>query len=389
MSQSPPPQSNPSASPLSITFEQFQQLQQQYGSLQQQFNQQGHEFVQRYQQLEKEKSELERKVATAAININSNKKQGSAEAQSFIKAYKFNVFNGSGNVREWLDAIRRGLDFYSVAEHEKVKTAVMLFSSSVQQWWESLERENKAPNDWNGFCETVRSLYQPIATEDNARDQLDRCKQGSRSVQAYTIEFRTLRGYLPKMDEGDLKHRYIKNLNPVIKQEVLKLKLKSFEEVVEAAIRAEAYTTGYTRSNFGRPYGSYGSAYGNMRSASSSHSHNQSVPMDISNINDGDDDSDEEGVIANTNADLPSSIPPGSIPDEQLQQVLAAMYGNRFGNARPFRRGGAAGGFSKRRVPQASKEEAEHCIKNGMCINCKEKGHMARGCKNAYKPLKL
>ena len=66
------------------------------------------------------------------------------------------------------------------------------------------------------------------------------------------------------------------------------------------------------------------------------------------------------------------------------QHALAAAFQKRSGNANTKGRSAS----SSTKVPGVTKEEFERCRKEGLCLKCKESGHLARDCDKAVKPLK-
>ena len=75
--------------------------------------------------------------------------------------------------------------------------------------------------------------------------------------------------WLPEMDEGDQKHRYISNLNDTLRIEVLKSKPKNLVEATHAAVSAEAYGADSRRganAKFGSNFNSRNLNYGPPRS---------------------------------------------------------------------------------------------------------------------------
>jgi hypothetical protein len=44
--------------------------------------------------------------------------------------------------------------------------------------------------------------------------------------------------------------------------------------------------------------------------------------------------------------------------------------------------------FTGNKVPGISKEEYERCRKEGLCLKCKQSGHLARDCTKAVQRLK-
>jgi hypothetical protein len=330
-------------------------------------NDEGHALMKAFNELKAEKAALKQKLERGGAG---------KMLQQVAK------FTGQGGVplEEFIDENEKNHVFFHIGETEKVETAVMLLKGAAAHWWKTLVTKGEATKDWGEFVEKMKEMFQPISSVDRARAALDNCIQGKRSVQAYTDAFRRLIQFLPDMNEGDQKHRYTTNLNDTIRVEVLKAKAKNLEEAIHAAVSAEAYGS---RSKAGYlPLGQYypASRYGNSASTSSS------TPMEVSNINFGQDEDDESMVPPEFN---PTALPPPPTEapstgnsqvkyllnqikalkaEKKVQASLLAMYNPRSANAS--------------RVPGVSKADYERCRKEGRCLNCKKKGHVARECTN-------
>ena len=291
---------------------------------------------------------------------------------------------GTMPVEEWLDEVEKQQRFFHIAEAEKVETAVMLLKGHAAHWWTTLCAKGEDTAVWAEFAIKLKDMFQPISSVDKARTALDNCVQGSRSVQVYTDHFQRWMAFLPRMEADDQKHRYTTNLHPTIQKEVLKAKAKNLQEAIHAAVSAEAYGN-LARTKVGGYYPAPRS-YGGSSGAAS-------APMELSNLN------QEEDLGAPSEAAASGSVPlavgANAGPLDALQEMRALMEEMRAQQRvqqslhAMFNRGGGGGGSKGSKanhVPGVSKADYERCRREGLCLKCKQPGHVAREC---TKPVSL
>lgn len=342
----------------------------------------GNALLEEYSKVKAEKAALKQKL-----------ERGGA-SKMLQHAAKFTGQNGQP-VEDWVDEIEKQQQFFHIAENEKVETAVMLLKGPAAHWWKTLVTKDEATSVWREFVEKMKEMFQPISSVDRARAALDVCVLGKRPVQSYIDSFRRLVQFLPDMSDADQRHRFTTNLSDALKLEVLKAKPKTLEEAIHAAVAAEAY--GPQRSRVGYvPMGQYYSAprYGGTPSNASG-----STAMELNNIHFGDDEDDADDALGDLS---PTALPPSDAvqrdaggPREKhllnvvkslkaqnkIQASLLSILNTRGGPGRAGSRPAAAGA----RVPNVSKADYERCRKEGRCLNCKQKDHVARECPNPFK----
>lgn len=299
-------------------------------------------------------------------------------------------FTGQANlpVEEWLDDVEKQQRYFHIPEGEKVESAVMLLKGHAAHWWSTLAGKGEATDVWAEFASKLKEMFQPISSVDKARTALDNCVQGSRSVQWYTDQFNRWMAFLPRMDPDDQKHRYITNLNPTIQKEVLKAKAKNLQEAIHAAVTAEAYGS-LARTKVGGYYPAPRLYGGGSSSAAN-------APMELSNLN-----QEEEHALGDATATSATSLQGGSCAPSQLEalQEMRAMMDEIRAHQRVqqsvnamFQRGGNGGsaGVGKstkaNHVPGVSKADYERCRREGLCLKCKQPGHVARECPQQAPP---
>jgi hypothetical protein len=291
---------------------------------------------------------------------------------------------GQGNlpVEEWIDEVEKQQRFFHIAEGEKVETAVMLLKGHAAHWWSTLSAKGEDTAVWAEFVTKLKEMFQPISSVDKARTALDNCVQGSRSVQVYTDQFNRWLAFLPRMEADDQKHRYTTNLHPSIQKEVLKAKAKNLQEAIHAAVAAEAYGN-LSRTKMGGYYPAPRVYNGGGNGGSSS------TPMELSNLNQENEHAPSE--IDNLGGSAPSSggAVGSSSQSDAIQEMRAMMEEMRAQQSlhAMFQRGKSAGPSNKaNHVPGVSKADYERCRREGLCLKCKQPGHVAREC---TKPVNL
>jgi hypothetical protein len=380
--------SNPSSSPIHVSAPAPQvELAAENARLQQQLAQQsnqGNALLVEYNKVKAEKAALEVKMHRGGTS------------KLLALAAKF-TGQGGAVVEEWVDDLEKHFKYFHVADAEQVDTAVMLLKGHASHWWTALEARGEGTQVWSEFVVKIKEMFQPISSVDKARAALDSCVQGNRSVQAYADAFHRWIAYLPSMEEGDKKHRFTTNLSPALRQEVLKAKAKTLQEAIHAAVSAEAYGH-FSRIKTGGYYPGRVHSYGQ----SVGHASSGSAPMEVSNVNQADEVEDGDAVGGPTFwAETPS--PPictstGSGSSAREQQLLARVHEleSQFKMQKSlnaiFHRGNHGSSAKKpaaNLVPGVSKAEFERCRREGLCLKCKQPGHIARECSKPVGNLKF
>ena len=340
---------------------------------------------------------LEQQVLKANVNAKSG---ANKPAIPTPKAFSGEVMSVSGGaVDEWIDDIERQFRHhaeYFTNDKRALDYAVNYLSGKAAGWWKSTQDERKAKGrlivTWEEMKTELRERFQPVEASQVARMALDRMVQKG-NVSSYTEYFYKQMTYIKDMSIADQLHVYIRGLKPNIKGEVMKGKPETIQDVVNLASKAEAWlnmTLPGSRERMFTP--------NNYRSAASSSS--SSVPMELGNINQSDEnvpENDDASSVASSNISDMSLITPREhqllalLRDmkmkESVQQSIHAMFkpsasSSPSSNNNKNRRGGNSS--NKLLVPNVSREEFTRCWKNRLCLNCKQPGHMARDCKSEY-----
>lgn len=296
-------------------------------------------------------------------------------------------------VDEWIDDMVKQFSFYNAHFHSdavKIDHAMMFVVTKVTNWYKASAEDRRAAGHtivtWDQFAAAMRERYQPVASSMAARSSLDRITQ-SGSVQSYTQYFYTCMTYISDMSQADQVHQYTRGLKSVIRSDVHKQKCKSLSEAVNAAVAAEAYLpNGAGQASSSHTYRPSMRPSPNMVGGAGS-----SAPMDINSVTAG-TSCDRGGNSVTAGSEVEFATDAGSSREDsllamiqslqaqmQVQQQVNALFG-RTGQ------GAASGSSSTNRVPGVTKEDYARCRAEGLCLNCKEKGHNAASC---TKPRRL
>ena len=72
--------------------------------------------------------------------------------------------------------------------------------------------------------------------------------------------------------------------------------------------------------------------------------------------------------------------PPSDSALSALVAKLTAHVDQRINAVVQQRRGGSGQRRSSDKVPGLTQEEFDRCLRNGLCLHCKQQGHMKRNC---------
>lgn len=301
-------------------------------------------------------------------------------------------------IDDWIDDVEKQLkhhNTYFTSEKVVVDFAVTYLSGKAGGWWKSSQEERRATNQhattWEQMKAALRERFQPIEAATIARMNLDKIQQKG-TVQSYSEYFYKQLQFIKDMSIADQLHRFTVGLKPVIRAEVIKQKPTTLHAAIIIANTTESYTNmsgtapKFTPRSFGGNYGGNSSSTG-------------AVPMELGNVNqiiqqlnDESAGSGMEQPTAASSSSSSSSAPSyhqllSMVQDlQRRQQSISALFGsgNNNGGSRNNRSGGpgAKPTGDRPRVAGVSREEYERCRAEGLCINCKKSGHIARDCPN-------
>jgi hypothetical protein len=300
---------------------------------------------------------------------------------------QFSGAAGMGSqVDTWLRNVKKQIDWYGSSqfpdEKSKIRFATAHLESTALEWWDSIE-DKDAIVTYEDFVQRLHDRYRPRLIADKARHGLAELRQTG-TVSSLCHRMLTLLTYVPTMHEEDKIFIFKRALDKQIAAKVAEKEPASLHEAMEVAVLQEQYVGRSTNkagsyvSNFHR-----GGFYRGASAASSS----GSAPMEVNHVGwdpaveaDGNNASDE---VATTDR--------GDPPVHQLLAMMQELKVQNHALASAFQKRAPSGGprkFTGNKVPGISKEEYERCRKEGLCLKCKQSGHLARDCSKPVQRLK-
>lgn len=301
---------------------------------------------------------------------------------------------GTGyTIDDWIDDVEKQLkhhNTYFTSDKSVIEFATTYLSGKASGWWKSSQEERRASGQqvttWEQMKAAVRERFQPIEAATVARLNLDKMSQKG-TVQSYTEYFYKQMQYIKDMSIADQLHRYMSGLKANIRAELIKRKPTTIHDAVIIANTAESWTNmsaatpKYTQRSYGGTYGGGSSSSG-------------AAPMELSNVNqviqqlndDAAGHGADQAAASSSSGSGPSYSQLLSIVQDmqRRQQSISALFGSGSGGGGPGNRNNRGGGAKptgdRPRIAGVTREDYERCRSEGLCINCKKPGHIARDC---------
>ena len=117
-----------------------------------------------------------------------------------------------------------------------VKTAVMLFDTVADRWWEALPRQ--PDSDWNEFRTLFLQRFRPVSDELLARSELDRLSFDGKNgdIGQFANKFQHVMARLPHMHESDRIHAWVRVLSPSLRRIVACGMHQTLSDAINAAV---------------------------------------------------------------------------------------------------------------------------------------------------------
>ena len=284
-------------------------------------------------------------------------------------------FRGESGFRidEWLRELQRQFDYYNhefTSDQHRIKFAVAFVEGLAAQWWTDYQSTLQQGNvlTWNQFVAALHARFRPLESALVARQTLEHLQQGSLSVDQYAHRFQAVLTSIKDMSEADKLYRFVMNLRNGLKQKVLQEGHKTLRDAIQSAASHEAAwkfsRTSHAPSQQRTTQYARGDSSGN-------------APMDLNNV---ESDRMEEGDELLAASASSTSAPPSDSALNALLAKLTEHMDQRINAVVQQRRGGNGQRRSSDKVPGLTQEEFERCLRNGLCLHCKQHGHMKRDC---------
>jgi hypothetical protein len=289
-------------------------------------------------------------------------------------------FRGESGFRvdEWLRELQHQFDYYHrdlAGDEHRVRFAVAFMQDLASQWWsDHLRGLNLAPGvlpSWTDFVSALHTRFRPLEGALVARQSLEHLLQGNMSVDLYASRFQSLLTSIDDMSEADKIYRFVANLRNGLKAKVMQERHTTLRGAIQSAGSHEAAWQ-FSRSAKVQPFIRFTS---NSRSDASG-----TTPMDVNNVESEpiDEDGESSRGMASSNSAVETALAALAAKLDRFDQRLNAVTHQRpagFGQRRP-----------NDRVPGLTSEDLEHCLRKGLCLFCKQPGHMKRECPKRGQP---
>lgn len=356
----------------------------------------GTKLQQQYATLQAENQRLAAmaQAAAAASAASSPSLGGSGSASNGMAPLKLKAptlaqFSGTGGmgfqVDTWLRNVKKQFDWYGSAtfssDAKKIAFATLHMEGAALDWWDSLDDKDSI-TEWDEFVKRLHQRYRPKLAAEVARQGLASLRQTG-TVSQLCNRMLSLLTHVPTMHEDDKIFTFKRALNEQLAAKVAEKEPSSLDEAMHVAVLAEQYLS---RGKHGGSFPFHG-RFVSGRSSGGSGSASTATAMELNNI----DWSDETELMTHlkTDRDAPASTEAGGT---QLLAMLQELRAQQHALAAAFQKRGTNASTKGRsagtKVPGVTKEEFERCRKEGLCLKCKEAGHLARDCTKSVQQLK-
>ena len=273
------------------------------------------------------------------------------------------AFDGRSSALDaWKADMLRQFEWYNTAgDSDRIRVAAAHLQGPAGDWWTSLAA-NARPTTWPLFLAALEARFQPVNSAEIARTKLYALAQGKLTTNEYVDQFRRLLARIPDMGAPDQFHQFRRGLRPAIvaQLDVQHPPITSLDDAINLAVRV------------GSRFDMTASSSSSSSSGSSSGHH---APMDLSNV---------EGLENDTNA-TDADAP---ITRAEMKLMLAAMQDTRraagasssssSGSSSHYRGRGRPGGLP--RMPHLTEDQVKEYMAAGKCFGCGAKDHTSRDC---------
>lgn len=311
-----------------------------------------------------------------------------ASLPSKVKISPPSNFTGtrSVNVDAWLFEMMSYLDVCAVPDAQRLNVASSYLKDAALQWWLGQNRlpAPERPNNWLTFTTALRERFQPLAASRTARAQLRALHQGKMNVAEYSNKFYTLVNLITDMGEADQIETFISGLRPDLAREVDLREPRTLQSAMTSAQKVELLLDNRNSYASNTTPGTRNSNYVPTLTTSSTSA--PSTPMELGNMNvesDGYEIEQEYELYLAQGDEYESNYgtwDEGELEDQHSDEKGDAEQLNAIQNSNLSGKRHAA--------PFLSKEEFTRCMKNGLCLRCKQQGHVARNCPHPRPPMR-
>lgn len=248
-------------------------------------------------------------------------------------------------IDDWLSALAQQFAYHRMVSHdEQIRTAVAHLKGPALDWYSHIAAR---PATMLEFEAGLRLRFQPVTTEQTARERLQDLEQGPRgSINEYVEAYRRLVVAIPGMDAASQMFHFARGLRPALQTMLRMTPPANLEAAIALAVRVGAASSS----------ASCGAAGGSA--------------MDLSAL----------GIDADDTAPPPVTM-------ASIQELFAAYVAKGRNNGSGMNgRGaqGASGGFRGARgppqIPGFTEAKVKQYMDEGRCFGCHLIGHRSNVC---------
>ena len=145
---------------------------------------------------------------------------------------------------EWVVQVEKIFEVFRCTGRERVQLAAYMLRGTAEMWWKSVKTPYVTIDDevaWESFSTLFRTKFIPPHITALKIAEFETLQQGEDSVQFYEQRFTNLSRFAPSLvkTEADKVMRFIRGLNPNIKEMVTGVTLAIYEENLKRAYWAE------------------------------------------------------------------------------------------------------------------------------------------------------
>ncbi|XP_056176526.1 uncharacterized protein LOC130140631 [Syzygium oleosum] len=152
-------------------------------------------------------------------------------------------FTGTGDPEAatlWIRELEKVFALLRCTDEDKVTLAVYQLQGNASTWWEATQRRvfpEGTARVWGAFVEAFYNKYFSDCAREQKMNEFQRLRQNQLSVDQYEARFAELSQYAPRLieDPVDKARRFRDGLKPEIKDQLVPLNLKDYNELYERA----------------------------------------------------------------------------------------------------------------------------------------------------------
>lgn len=157
------------------------------------------------------------------------------------------LYNGAAPpLDDWLSAMEQQFDYYRIAaDGDRIRTAAAHLKGPALDWWRHPGAAGP-PTTWASFDAGLRARFQPVTTEEVARNRIHSLEQGKLSINEYVALFRRLIVAIPTMDAASQMFQFARGLRPALQLQIRQTQPATLEASISLAVRMGTALPGAT-----------------------------------------------------------------------------------------------------------------------------------------------